>query len=150
MASPKVLRGADIIIYINGQKYTKVRDVRYMIDHGEYEIYGVDDPFPQEIASGGRISYRGSVNGLKLRADGNLQGAKIRGIITNILETPYISLRVQDRVTKEDLIYSTKTKVSNESWSIPSKGIIVVSFNFIGLKPFQPLDRVTPTDQQLD
>jgi len=149
MAAPRVLRGADVLVYINGQKYTQVREVRYAMDYGEYEIYGVDDPFPQEIAPGGRISYRGSVSGLKLRADGGLQGAGIRGIITSVLETPYISLRIKDRATGEDLVYSTKTKVSNESWSVPSKGIVVVSFNFIGAKPYQPLDRVVPNKKNM-
>jgi len=135
---------------INGQKWTQVQSITYSIDWGEYEIYGIDDSFPQEIASGGRVSSRGSVNGLKLRNDGNLQGSQIRGLITSILSTPYISIRIQDRITKEDIIYWVKAKVQNERFSFPSKGIVQVNFNFIGKRPLQPLDRGVANLKDID
>jgi len=149
MAS-KVVRGADIILWINGEKYHAVNSVSWDIDHGENAICGIDDPWPQEIAATGKVVTTGSISGLKLRFDGNLQGSKIRAIIGSILSAPYISIRVQDRVTQEDLIYMTKAKVSNERWGVAAKGIIQMSFRFLAMKGFTPLDRVdSPRNQEV-
>lgn len=141
----KTLRGADIIVFINNRKYSQLRSIDFSIDWGEYEIFGIDDAFPQEIAPGGRVSSRGKVNGLKLRFDGNLQGSQIRGLITSLLSTPYNSLRIMDRNTKEDIVFWQKVKFNNESWSFVAKGVVSVSFSFIGMRPQQPLDRGQPT-----
>jgi hypothetical protein len=149
MSAMKTLRGADILVYINGTLYPKVRDISYSIDWGEYEIYGIDDPFPQEIAPGGRVSSRGKINGLKLRSDGNLQGAQIRSLATSLISAPYNSLRIVDRVTKEDIVFWPRLKFKDESWSIPAKRTIQLSFSFIGLRPLQPLDRVKGTTKEI-
>lgn len=139
----KVVRGADIILWINDVIYPQVNSAAWDIDWGEQPIYGIDDPFPQEIAPVGRVSVQGSISGLKLRFDGGLQGAQIRSIIGSILSAPYISIRIQDRVVKEDLLYIVDGKVSRERVQVQAKGLVSINFNFIGTKPFQPLDRVT-------
>lgn len=144
MSLIKTLRGADCILFINGQKYTQVVQIDYSESLGLNPIYGVDDSFPQELANSGRVSIRGKVTGLKLSYDGNLQGSGIRGLITSFLSNPYISIRVKDRRSQEDIIYIIKAKVSDEAWSIPAKKTVHVTFSFMGIRNLQPLDRVNP------
>ena len=54
---------------------------------------------------------------------------------------PYISIRVSDRRTGEDIIFIPYAKVKNEKLSVSAKGNAKVSFGFTGLQPQQPLDR---------
>jgi hypothetical protein len=55
-----------------------------------------------------------------------------------------VSLRFNDRQSGEDLLLVAQAKITNQSYSIPAKGVVIVNFNFSGLIPLEPLDRVAP------
>lgn len=140
MSLPVVITGAQINLYINNQLYKEVESISFSISYGEEEIYGVDSVFPQEIA-GGRVSVSGSVNGLRLKLSGGLQAKNIRSLFSDVSASPYISIRISDRSTQEDIIFIPQCKCSDESHSIPSRGTYKLNFNFKGLVPFLALDR---------
>src|SRR5271168_2889314 len=104
MGLPVVITGAHINLYINNALYKEVESVSFTVDYGEYEQRGIDSPYPQEI-SGGDISVSGSVQGLRLKLSGGLQAKNIRSLFTNVSASPYISIRISDRATSEDIIY---------------------------------------------
>jgi hypothetical protein len=54
---------------------------------------------------------------------------------------PYISIRISDRKTGEDILFVPYARVTNERTSINAKGIMQTSFSFTGLQGQQPLDR---------
>ena len=140
MAFQKTIAGAHLKLYINGQVYEEVQQINYTIDYGEEPIYGIDSVFPQEIKIT-RISVQGSVSGLRIANSNGLQSSNIRPGIRDSVFAPYISIRLYDRRTGEDIMFIPYARVTNEKLDVSAKGTAKVSFNFIGLQPQQPLDR---------
>jgi len=135
-----VVAGADIKIYINGIVYAEPQQLNYMIDYGEEATYGIDSIFPQEIKTS-RISVTGSISGVRVGNSSGLQGAQARSTIAGSMYASYISLRVFDRKTGEDILFIPKAKVTKEKTSVSAKGVMKLSFDFTGLQAQQPLDR---------
>lgn len=140
MALPVVITGAHINLYINNQLYKEVESVSFTVSYSEEEIYGVDSIYPQEIA-GGKVSINGSVNGLRLKLSGGLQAKNIRSLFNDVSASPYISIRISDRATSEDIIFIPQCKCSDETHSIPNRGTYKLNFNFKGMVPYFALDR---------
>lgn len=140
MAKAMILTGACIKLYVNNKLYKEVQDVSYTLDYDENSIRGIDCAFPQEIAPG-RASVVGSIRGLRLKNSGGIQAYDIRPIISDILASPYISIRIQDRATKEDLLFIPNAKVKRQAVSAAARGTLKLSFDFEGLVGFEPLDR---------
>lgn len=140
MAVPIILVGAHIKLYINNQVYKTVQSVSLVVDYGETEIRGIDVGYAQEIAPG-VLSVRGSVQGLRVKNSGGLQAASMRPLFVDLLASPYISIRIQDRSTGEDILYIPQCKVSQESHTMATKATYKMNFNFIGQVPYFALDR---------
>lgn len=140
MAQSLVLTGAQIKLFINNKVYKEVQSVTLEIDYGETEIYGIDSIWPQEIATT-RASVRGSVSGIRVRYSGGLQASNIRPLFTDMAASPYISIRIQDRSTGEDIAFLANAKVTRERHSAATKGSYKLSFDFVGMIPYMALDR---------
>lgn len=140
MGQPITLTGAQIICFINNAPYKVTQSVSYTIDYSEEEIHGIDVPWAQEIA-GGKVMIRGSIKGLRIKLSGGLQGSNIRPLFTDLGASPYISIRIQDRSTGEDIILIPKAKASNESHSITIKSSYKLNFDFVGQMALFALDR---------
>ncbi len=140
MAVPVTLVGAQIEIFWNNLIYKEVADISFTVDYGEEEIYGVDSQYAQEIA-GGKITVSGQVNGFRLKLSNGLQAKNLRSLFSDVTASPYVSLRVSDRSTSEDLIFIPMCKISSETYSIPNRGTVKLNFSFKGIVPFFPLDR---------
>ena len=136
----RTIAGAHIKVYINGIVYNEVQQLQYTIDYGEEPIYGIDSVFPQEIKIT-RVSIQGSISGVRTAQSNGLQGYDIRPKIFDSIFAPYISIRIFDRKTGEDILFVPYARVTNEKTSVSAKGIMQTSFNFIGLQGQQPLDR---------
>lgn len=134
------LVGAEIKFYVNNKVYNVAQTVSFEVDYGEEGIYGIDSPWAQEVA-GGRISIKGNVRGLRLKYSGGLQGSNIRPLFSDLAASPYISIRIQDRSTGEDIILIPNAKVSKESHTIPTKGSYKLNFDFTGQLALFALDR---------
>lgn len=132
--------GADIKVYINNKSYNVAQSVSFDVDYGEAAIYGIDSPWPQEVA-GGRASVRGSIKGLRMKYSGGLQGSNIRPLFMDLAASPYISIRIQDRQTGEDIALIERAKVSKESHFAGVKGSYKLSFDFEGQIILFALDR---------
>jgi hypothetical protein len=137
---PVIMTGALIEIFWNNQQYKEVADVSFTVDYGEEEIGGIDSPYPQEIA-GGKIRISGQINGFRIKNSGGLQAKNLRPLFTDQSAAPYVSLRVSDRSTSEDIIYIPMCKISSESHSIPTRGTYKLNFSFKGMVPLFALDR---------
>ena len=140
MAAQRTIAGAHLKVYINGVVYNESQQLDYSIDYGEEPIYGIDSIFPQEIKVT-RVSVTGTISGLRLANSNGLQGANIRPGIRSSYFAPYISIRITDRRTGEDILFVPYAKVINEKTNVSAKGIMKTSFSFTGLQPQQPLDR---------
>ncbi len=139
MSKSVVLRGADCKLYLAGNLYSEVQNITYIIDYGEIEIFGVDSVNPQEIATT-RITIQGTINGVRVRNSGGLQGSAARPYILESLYGPYISLRIKDRNSGEEIIYMPQIKVTREQMTIQAKGVVKLNFSFKAMIAYGPLD----------
>lgn len=140
MAVPIILTGAQIKLYINNKPYKVTQSVSLAVDYGEEEIRGIDVGYAQEIA-GGVYSVRGSVSGLRVKNSGGLQADNIRPLFLDMLASPYISIRIQDRSTGEDIVFIPQAKVTNENHVMATKSTYKMNFNFSGQVAQFALDR---------
>lgn len=137
--STSVIRGADVKLYIGGKLYPEVQSISYTIEYMENEIYGIDSIYPQEIKTD-RIAVRGTVQGIRIKLTGGLQAYNIRPRLVDILGSPYVSLEVKDRHTDVRLFFLPQMKVTSETNSVASKGVMRVSFKFKGIVPYGEMD----------
>lgn len=140
MASSITLVGALVKVYMNNNVYTVTQTITLEVDYGEDAIYGIDSPWAQEI-SGSRASVKGSVKGVRIKNSGGLQAASLRPSFTDLAASPYISIRIQDRSTMEDIVFIPNAKITRESHTIAVKGVYKLDFDFIGQIPLFALDR---------
>lgn len=140
MATQRVISGAHINLHINGKMYNEVQQLSYTIDYGEEPIYGIDSIFPQEIKIT-RVSIQGSVSGVRIANSNGLQGQSIRPKVTNSMFAPYVSIRISDRRTGEQIMWIPNAQITNEKVDVSAKGNMTLSFSFLGLQGQQPLDR---------
>lgn len=140
MAQALILTGANIKLYINNKVYKEVQSISLNVDYGETEIYGIDSPWAQEIAAT-KVVVRGNVQGLRVKLSGGLQGANMRPLFTDIAASPYISIRISDRASGEDIILIAQAKVTRESHTIAIKSTYKINFDFVGQIPLWALDR---------
>lgn len=143
MSRPSVvLLGALVRIYINNRIYNEAQSVSYTIDYGETEIYGIDTPFPQEIHST-RAMVAGSISGIRIRNSGGIQSFNARPSILDIVKAEYVSIRIQDRSTGEDLLFVPEAKITKQTLQAQAKGVVRLNFDFKGLVAFEPADRIS-------
>lgn len=140
MAIPILLTGAHIKLYINNKVYKVTQSVTIAVDYGEEEIRGIDVGYAQEIA-GGTYSVKGSVAGLRVKNSGGLQADNIRPLFLDLLASPYVSIRIQDRSTGEDIVFIPNAKITNENHVISTKSTYKMNFNFSGQVAQFALDR---------
>lgn len=140
MAQSLVLTGANIKLYINNKVYNVVQSISLNIDYGETEIYGIDALYAQEIAPN-RVTVRGSVSGIRVKLSGGLQASNLRPLFMDLAAAPYVSLRITDRYSGEDIIFIQNAKVTRESHSIATKSTYKLNFDFVGQIPLMALDR---------
>lgn len=141
MAQTVVLAGANIKIFLNGTLYREAQSMQFTIDYGEYSIYGIDSPYPQEIAPG-RNTVTGSISGIRMKMSGGLQSYGARPVWSDFAASPYISIRIQDRATSEDILYVESAKITNEKHNAATKGVYKLSFDFIGQIGLTSVDRI--------
>jgi hypothetical protein len=132
MAGIKTLRGADIQVYINGQPFGVATGVRWQADKGLHSIMGIDQYTAFELAPGAQ-SIKGTVECLRQRADGGLQGRAVSAPEAQVMLEKYISLALVDRSTDTVILAIEQALVGNESWQVTSKGFLSGSFSFEGL-----------------
>jgi hypothetical protein len=134
------LTGADIKVYINNRVYPFIQQISLNVDYGETENYGIDATYAQEIAPT-KISVRGNVSGLRVKMSGGLQAMTIRPLFVDLASGAYISIRIQDRATSEDILFIPNAKVTRENHTVGVKQIYKLNFDFVGQVPLFALDR---------
>ena len=140
MPVPVVLVGAKIQLYINNVVYKQVESLTFTVDTDVEEIMGIDSLFAQELTPS-KVKVFGSVQGLRLMNNGGLQGAAIRPLYLDFAASPYISIRVVDRQTQEEIFACFDAMVTSENHTIPNRGSYKLNFSFKGKVPVFALDR---------
>ncbi len=137
--SSKVVSGALVKVWLNGNVFSEIDQISWSINYGEEAIYGIDSPFPQGIASN-RVSTTGSISGLRVKYSKGLQGKGAIPPIVDLLKAPYISIRIEDKTTGENLLFIPDAKIVNQNVQVAARGVLRMNLSFTGLVPFETLD----------
>lgn len=132
MTEPKTLRGADVQLYINGRIFPICTGVRWRSDAGRHAIYGIDQRTPFELAPG-QASVKGTVECLRQRQDGGLEGRGITAPERLTLLEKYVSMALVDRSTDTIVFVIDEAAVNGQNWNVNAKGQLAGSFDFEGI-----------------
>lgn len=132
MAINRIVRGADLKCYINGNLIGEFTDLSYSIDYGRRPIYGIDSTMPFELIPG-PTKVSGSINMLRIRASAGLEGRGIAARLKEILQEKYINITVIDKVLDLEILKVQRANITSQRWSVSSKGRLSGSFTFEGL-----------------
>lgn len=127
-------------LWINNRILTTTQTVSMQNNTGSYEIFGINSPYPQEIAGGGQRTVRGKISGIRTKNSGGLQGWGALPLFSDIAASNYVTLRLEDRSTGETLWSIPKCQIIDVDESISIKGVYRISFSFSGQILFYPLD----------
>jgi hypothetical protein len=114
MSQVRVLRGADLQVYINGNLFGTCTAMRWQSGKGNHAIHCIDQMEPFEIAPS-QVHVRGVIESIRLRRDGGFEG---RGIIAphrQVLLEKYFALAVVDRSTDTVIMAIDRTSADNQS-----------------------------------
>jgi len=137
-----ILAGPNIRLYVNNTLYKEVQSITVSIDYGEEPIYGIDSPYPQEIAIT-KVSVHGSIRGLRIKNSGGIQAKNMRPLYKDMAASPYISIRIQDLTSTEDILFLPNAKVTRENHTIETKRTYKMDLDFTAQIPLFALDRTT-------
>lgn len=132
MSTAKSLRGADIRVFINGKIYPPVVSFRFSASTGREAIHGIDKSEAQELAPGA-TTIKGTMEVIRIRASGGLEGAGIAAPERKILQEKYFSLTIIDRVTDTVVLQIDQAAITDQNWQTASKSITTGSFSFEGI-----------------
>ncbi len=137
---PVVIVGSKINLYVNNTLYKECDSVTFTIDTDIDEIMGIDSMYSQELAPN-KVKVSGQVRGMRLKLSGGLQAKNIKPLWTDVAQGAYISIRIEDRQTQEQIFSCFNAMCTSESHSIPAKGIYRLDFSWVGMVPLMALDR---------
>lgn len=141
MAVFKTIRGADLQVYINGELFAVCTGLRWNTSTGRRAINGIDKMSPFELAPG-QTAVKGSIDCLRLRQDGGLEGRGIaapdlpRGTSggSYLLYEKYFALAVVDRSTDTIILAIDNCAVGDQNWNVNAKGMLTGNFSFVGIE----------------
>lgn len=139
MAQSIILSSAQVQVYLNGKPYNELQSISYSTDYGEDATYGIDSLYAQEISSS-RITVSGSMTGVVLSGDYGTQGKSITPLIDEVLQSPYVSIRIFDRKTQQNIMFIPQCKITKESFSTNIKGRASTNLSFKGIIPYSGYD----------
>jgi len=134
------LTGANIKVFINNKVFPYIQNLTLNVDYGETESYGIDAIYAQEIAPT-KLSVRGNVQGVRVKMSGGLQAANMRSLFTDVAAGSYISIRITDEATQEDIVFIPAAKVTRENHVMGVRQTYKLNFDFVGQVPLFALDR---------
>jgi hypothetical protein len=140
MAQSLVLTGANIRLYINNKLYKTVQSITFTVSYNTTQVYGIDSPYAQELTPT-KVEVTGSCTGIRLRNSGGLQAQNMRPLYSDFSSGGYISLRINDRASGEDIIFLPQTMITRETHVAATKGSYKLNFDFVSSLPLFALDR---------
>jgi len=128
----RTLRGGDIKVYINGQLFKPVVSLNFSLSSGHHAISGIDYNSPFELAPG-PTRIKGSIELLRARMDGGLEGQGVAASHDDILLEKYFTLALVDRITDSVILYVEECVIIDQNWNVPSKNIMTGNATFEGI-----------------
>jgi hypothetical protein len=139
MSQPLTISGASVILFVNSIPYGRVTQIDWDVSTPIEELRGVDSPQPYELANS-TTSVGGTLYVLRTLGDAGAEGAGFTAPIIDVGKTRYVSLVLLERRTRQVLFKSQRCAISNQSWTIPSRGIVSGTVTFVSIEYGNEMD----------
>ena len=124
------MMSAHVRCYINQRYEGKITSFNWTGESPRKEIKGIDCLEPFELAiTQNRVS--GSFTVVRAHLDGGAEGMGVTA--TSPIDERYFTLNLVDETTKASLFYAENCAVTNQSWSITPRGMVMGNINFVGV-----------------
>jgi hypothetical protein len=87
----------------------------------------------------------GTIRVIRTRNSGGLVALGIRQLAINPLKGSYVSIRIRDRLSGEDVIFIPQCRIFDEQNQADAKGTWKLSFSFKGIVAVSSADRGSGT-----
>jgi hypothetical protein len=133
MAETFSIAGAHLKCFINGKLLGYVIAVPSWNIRSEWaELRGIDNVMAKQLVP--RIySCSGTVQILRGRHTGGLEGAGLVPSGEAMLRQKYLTVEIQDRITQDIIYRALLCQIDQQQWQMDTKGLVTGSFSFKGL-----------------
>ncbi len=134
MAQNDIISGAAVRLVVNGKIIGVGTSVSINRDQGVKAIYGIDVVTPQELATTGPYSVRGSITGLRTRSTGGFDGLQVinASTLADYFNQKYCTLELIDRKTNVVFAKVDRVIFNSDSLQVSAKSVVTISASFIG------------------
>lgn len=121
MANSRVIVGARVVAYLNGQIWGKVTGFSFDSVTNRKPIHTIDVQWAQELAAT-TVETTGTFTLLRLAQDGGAQGAQAVANQAYTSMEKYVSILIIDRATDTTLFQTNNAQITHEAWSCSARG----------------------------
>ena len=129
MARARVVVGAHIICYINGQPYGRISHFTFRSQTARKPLYGLDSMDPYELAVT-QSKITGTMKIFRTVGDGGAEGAGISASFDDLPREKYFTVQLIDRGSDKVIFQAELASVVSQTWDIPAKGTISGTIEF--------------------
>lgn len=129
MSRARVLVGAHVTCYINGQLFGRVSNFQFRSQTTRKPLYALDSVDPVELAvTQSRVT--GTMQLYRTVGDGGAEGAGIAANFDDLPREKYFTVQLIERGSDTILFQAELCSVVSQTWNFPSKGLITGSVEF--------------------
>ena len=134
MAQNDIMAGAAVRLLVNGKIIGVGTSVQISREQGIKPIYGVDVVTPQELATTGPYTVRGSITGLRTRSSGGFDGLQVVNASTlgDYFNQKYCTLELVDRKTNTVFAKVDRVLFNSDTIQVSAKTVVTISATFVG------------------
>lgn len=125
----KIISGPSLKCYINGDLLGIVTNFRFTVRTSHIPLRGIDVNTVQEFAPS-TYTVLGSIEVVRTRGSGGLEGAGIVPFSDTILLEKYLRIDLLDRVTDKVVFSAINGVVTEQSWQTGPKSLMTGAFSF--------------------
>lgn len=129
MARARVVVGAHINCYINGQPYGRVIGFTFRSQTPRRALYGIDSMDPFELAVT-QTKVGGTMRIVRTVGDGGAEGAGITANFDDLPREKYFTVQLVERGSDTVIFQAELCSVVSQVWDVPSKGIVTGTIDF--------------------
>lgn len=127
------IAGAHLKAFVNGKLLGIVMSIPVWNIHSNWsELREIDSVVARQLTPRS-YSCTGTVEILRGRSTGGLEGAGLVPTAEVMLRQKYLTIEIQDRISQDIIFRALLCQVDSQQWKIDAKGLVTGTFSFKGI-----------------
>ena len=130
--SSVTIKGASVILHVNGKPYAEVSSFDFSSATPAREIRGIDNIEVLELAvTTGSCS--GAIGVYRLIGSGGAEGIGISTAYDELPALKYVMFQLIERLSDTVIFQATQARLENQGWSVAARGLMTGHLTFKAL-----------------